>query len=248
MHYKKIVGFGDSWMWGDELLDPDLHKYNYPGVLETTLHHNTSYREKNCFLGVIGQHYDIPTENFGIPGGSLQSSIWTYLWWLDHESLPIDDCLILVALTSPDRWSFYDPDHVSYEFDPPWNRFVHSAWMHSDNTCYSDPWTSTIKNLFVLSDCQQLRQLNFDQAVHFFQGQSAINNKNVVQFKCADSNTLPIKSVPSLIFPDSSLKQLIRQDPNCQQLLAPKKHPNEQGHKLIAQHLINYIDSCIINE
>jgi len=24
MKYKKIVGFGDSWMYGDELLDPEL--------------------------------------------------------------------------------------------------------------------------------------------------------------------------------------------------------------------------------
>jgi len=24
MTFKKIVGFGDSWMYGDELLDPEL--------------------------------------------------------------------------------------------------------------------------------------------------------------------------------------------------------------------------------
>jgi hypothetical protein len=248
MRYKKIIGFGDSWMWGDELLDPDLHKYNYPGMLEPTLHHNTFYRENNCFLGLVGQRYGIPTLNFGIAGGSLQSSIWTYLWWLEHETEPIDECLILVALTSPDRWSFYNPNHVSYEFDPPWNRFVHGSWVHSDSTCYSDQWASIIKNLFVVSDCQQLQQLNFDQAVYFFQGQSAINNKNILQFRSADWPISATRSVSSIISPDLSLATLIRQDSNWQQLLAPKHHPNEQGHKLIAHHLINYIDSYIIKE
>ena len=29
MTFKKIVGFGDSWMHGDELLDPELSKTSY---------------------------------------------------------------------------------------------------------------------------------------------------------------------------------------------------------------------------
>jgi len=246
MRYKKIIGFGDSWMWGDELLDPNLHKYNYPGALEPALHHNTFYRENNCFLGRIGQHYDMPTKNFGIPGGSLQSSIWTYLWWLEHESLPVDQCLVLVALTNPDRWSFYNPNHVAYEHDAPWNQFVHSAWMHSDYTSYSTQWTNTFKNLFVLTNCHELEQLNFLQAVYFFEGQSASNNRNILQFRSADWYGPPTKSVVSMISPDLSISKLITQHPNSQQLLAPKQHPNEQGHELIAQHLINCIDSCII--
>ena len=27
MKFKKIVGFGDSWMWGDELFDPNLTEW-----------------------------------------------------------------------------------------------------------------------------------------------------------------------------------------------------------------------------
>jgi hypothetical protein len=77
MKIRKIVGFGDSWMFGDELLDPKL------AAQDPDAHccwvQNTHYRESHCFLGLLGQHYDWPTENFGIPGGSLDSTQWTYL-------------------------------------------------------------------------------------------------------------------------------------------------------------------------
>ena len=35
MKYKKIVGFGDSWMWGDELFDPSLHGIENPHPVNT---------------------------------------------------------------------------------------------------------------------------------------------------------------------------------------------------------------------
>ena len=37
MKFKKIVGFGDSWIWGDELLDPALvnHPQAHPFCLKT---------------------------------------------------------------------------------------------------------------------------------------------------------------------------------------------------------------------
>lgn len=238
MKFKKIVGFGDSWMWGDELMDPTLH--GHPGSAD-----NTCYREKNCFLGLLGQHYGVPTENFGIPGGSLQSSIWTYLWWLQNESLPISDCLILVALTYSGRSSYYNPAHISYKGDPPWNRFVHSSWAQGDSDCYSEKWNTTVKNLFVLSNCQELLQLNFDQTVYFFEGQSSSNGGNILQFK-SHSNETTNRAVKSLIWPDQTLERTIRQNPEFQQMLAPRAHPNEQGHRLISQNLINYVDSCII--
>jgi hypothetical protein len=242
MKFKKIVAFGDSWIWGDELLDPALadHPYAHP-----VLHLNTAYRESHCFLGQLGQHYNLPTENFGIAGGSLQSTIWTYLWWIKNEPLPIDQCMILVGLTDPNRMSFYDPNHVSYSNDPPWQKFVHSAWVWSGATCYNDQWMSAVKNLFVLTDCPAQNQLNYEQTVWFFEGQSAIHTNNLIQF-----NTLSqIMQVPAktLIWPEQSLDTLIRDQPDFADLLAASRHPNEKGHCYLANRLISKIDSCIIN-
>lgn len=241
MKFKKIVGFGDSWVWGDELLDPALtdHPQAHP-----VLHLNTPYRESNCFLGLIGQHYGLPTENFGIAGGSLQSTIWTYLWWLKHETIPIDECIILIGLTGGDRITFYDPNHVSYANDPPWNKFVHSAWVNSDATCYSNQWTSTVKNLFVLSDCKELRQLYYEQALYFFEGQASIHNNNLLQFNTIWGREKNFSK--TLIWPNQCLHNILAKQPNRKDLLAPNWHPNEKGHRVLADQLILEIDSCII--
>ena len=53
-------------MWGDELFDPNLKDIENP---HPVMMENTPYRESNCFLGLLGKHYGVPTENFGIPGG-----------------------------------------------------------------------------------------------------------------------------------------------------------------------------------
>ena len=242
MKYAKVVGFGDSWVWGDELLDPELvnHPHAHPVLVE-----NTAYREQHCFVGRVAQHYGVPCENFGIPGGSLQSTIWNYLWWIEHETVPLDQCLVLVGLTDGGRTSFYNPNHVSYSNDPPWNRYVHSAWIHS-GSCYSQEWQTMAKQHVVLTDCRALAQLNYQQAVLFFHGQSCSLTPNLFQFCTIDAPMVLNHS--SLLWPNQTLSSLLSQQPDPKSLLAPQRHPNENGHSLIAQHLISAIDSCTMYE
>jgi len=237
MKFKKIVGFGDSWVWGDELLDPTLASRSdaHPVLIE-----NTAYRESCCFLGLLGDHYGIPAENFGIPGGSLQSTLWTYLWWLENEKLNIEDCLVVVGHTSADRVSFYNPNHISYENDPSWNRYVHGAWIHSGATGIKQDWVDMFKSYTVLTTSHSLSKLNYKQTVRFFEGQWALNN-NLLQV-C----TLPPPAVvlaKNLPEPTSCLANLINHDPKY---LANKMHPNESGHQVIRDHLINQIESVIL--
>lgn len=241
MKFEKIVAFGDSWVWGDELLDPELitHKYAHPVLIE-----NVPYREGNCFLGQLGTHYGVPTQNFGIPGGSLQSTIWTYLWWCEHEVIPLDRCAVLVGLTNPNRQTFYNPNHVSYSNDPPWNRFVHSAWIHSGSTASGDAWTQMVKSHIVLTDCDAVHKLNYQQAVLFFEGQSRYQTGPLLQVNTMES--VPDISSSTLIWPQQSLNHLLYSQPDHSTLFAPQGHPNEKGHKVIRDHLIIEIDRAII--
>ena len=226
--FDRIAVFGDSWAWGDELVDPscsDLKPYSVE---------NTSYRESHCFAGIIAQHYNIPVENFAIPGGSLQSTIWNYIWWHQHRNSH-KSTLILVGLTDAGRMSYYNPDHVVYANDPPWNRYVHSAWIHAPE-CYTDDWVAMVKSNIGLSSSRQANLMNYLQAVLFFDGQP-----NVIQFNTI--NTLPIDAPKSLLWADQSLRSILAAHNNC---WAPKKHPNEQGHQIIADLLISHIESSII--
>lgn len=236
MQFKKIVGFGDSWVWGDELLDPDL------AAQDPTAHpcytQNNHYRLGRCFLGLLGQHYGVPIENLAIPGGSQQSTIWNYLWWLDHTDTDPSDCLILVGLTGNRRHTFYNPRQPMIENCPDWDKYVHTAWLEAED--YHPDWKTMVKQHAVLTDCPQWRYLNYAQAVRFFHGQP-----NTYQFSTYEVVGRPI-AVSSLFWPNSSLDQEIKQRTRPGEAFAANLHPNELGHQIIADLLISQLDSCKI--
>lgn len=243
MNIKKIVGFGDSWMYGDELLDPELLRQD-PDA-HTCFTQNDHYRLSRCFLGLLGQHYDLPVENFGIPGGSLQSSIWTLLWWIEHEPEP-ENCLVLVGHTDSDRMTFYNPNHVHYSNDPPWNKFIHSAWSHATDDVVSPDWKNFLKQYTVLSMCNDLRRLNYLQAATLFDGVAARYQCPMLQF-----DVMPGPSdvaVASKIWPDFSLTLWFQHHPmnNNRNLVKQMGHPNELGHEIIRDRFIPEIDRVIL--
>jgi len=237
MKFKQIVGFGDSWMWGDELLSPELT--GLPNILPVSVE-NTKYRESHCFLGLLGQHYNVPTVNFGWPGGSLQSALWCYFWWLDH-GLAQDETLILVGHTNATRQSFYNPNHQSRINDPPWNKFIHSTWVHSNNKGIGYEWIDMIKLHTMLTDCPELAILNYKQSVEFYHGQSLARKSPIIQFSVVKPPV--VLKVPSLVTESSGLIDLL--DTTSR---APGGHPNEIGHELVRDYLISHIDRVTIDE
>lgn len=231
MTFDRIAAFGDSWVWGDELVDPQL-----PNATAVSIE-NTPYRESHCFVGQVGRQLNVTVENLAIPGGSLQSTIWNYLWWLNQQSTT-DNVLVVVGLTDASRTSWYNPNHQVCENDQPWNRYVHSAWVkHTD--CYNDNWQQLAKLHTGLSDCEKLWELNYQQAVWFFHGQSM--TRPLLQFNVLNNwyGNWP----SSLIWPDTNLRNLLRFHTNC---WCNGRHPNELGHQIIAQALISQIESAII--
>lgn len=239
MKFKKIVGFGDSWMWGDELLDPELARQHSDA--HPCWHANTAYRDRHNFLGVLADHYGVPMENFGICGGSMQSSMWTFLWWLDHEPEP-DQCLILIGHTDSDRLSFYNPNHVSYGNDPAWNRFIHSTWVEYGSSVVPQEFRTMVKQQLVLTNCKELARLNYQQTVLSFDGIAARRNLQMMQFQIMPEDVK--LNLPTQIWPEFSTTLWFRYHPDNQkkQLVMPGGHPNEMGHKMIADKLISTID------
>lgn len=246
MKISKIVGFGDSWMYGDELLNAAL-KQSDPEA-HCCWDQNTQYREQHCFLGLLGAHYDLPTENFAIPGGSLESTEWTYLWWLDHEPNP-QDCLVLIFLTESNRASFYNPRHTHYSNDPPWNRFVHSTWVHFGSSVIGPEFTDMIKRYLVLTECEQLWDLRYRRAVLLFDSMATSNKIATLMW-----NTMPplraMPTVRNLVWPSFAWTLYFRDHADNQDrgLIMPGGHPNERGHRLIRDRLIPELDRVIIKE
>lgn len=228
-------------MYGDELLDPELLS-KFPDAHSCWVQ-NDAYRLEHSFLGQLGKHYDVPIENFGIPGGSLQSSIWTYLWWIEHEP-NLKDCLVLVGHTDSDRLSFYNPKHVHFDNDPPWNKFVHSTWVKYGSSVVPNAFVDLTKKHMVLTSCAELNKLNYLQTAMFFDGQAARHSVPLMQF-----HIMPAEkelNLPSMIWPNFATTLWFRDHPENRrkELIKPGGHPNERGHKMLADKLIETIDSA----
>jgi hypothetical protein len=238
MKFDRIVGFGDSWVYGDELIDPALA--HTPGV-RCSDNKNKRYRENNCFLGLLGKHYNVPVENYGIPGGSLQSTIWMYLTWMQITAHQYSS-LILVWLTESDRNSFYNPASMY----PGKDQFVHTTWIDSGIDVTPREFSTLVKQFQVLSNCRELAALNYLQTVLFFDGQAARNQLFLLQFNGASP---PCRAAaPTLIDPNMNWIEYFRDHPNNQQrqLVMPGDHPNEKGHEIIRDRLITEIDRAIL--
>jgi len=244
MNITKIVGFGDSWMYGDELLDPDMVRL-FKKRAHVSMKENTAYREQYCFLGLLGKHFGVKTENHGIPGGSLQSARWTYLEWLDKEPNP-EQCLVLHFITEADRQSFYNPYAEIYPENNNRDEFVHSTWVETGVKSITSDWSDMVKQYIVLTNCQHMRKLNYRETVEFFDSQSVKHG-----FPLLQTHTMPAPdswTVPSISNPDFNWVTYFRDHPGNQkrELIKSGGHPNENGHVLIKELLLPEIEHAIL--
>lgn len=228
--FSKIVTFGDSFAWGDELLAPDQKQCADYG--------NRFYRQQRCYTGLLGNHYGIPTENLAFPGGSCQSTRWTYTWWRQQEPDP-GSCLVLVQLSGPWRSSQFDRHRVQHETDHEWNRFAHSTWIESYRDCHDLAYRYFLAEQ-ELADCDTRSDLVQAETYLFFQGQASVHPLLMFNSQCG---SLEHGLAPdALLWHGHDLDWLLSDS----DLWAPNGHLNEAGHQRLATLLIQEIDRVIL--
>lgn len=220
-------------MYGDELLDPEISRRNSDA--QPFWYANHGYRESHCFLGVLGQRYQVATANFGWPGSSLQSAVWNFLYWLQHET-DTSRCLVLFGLTDASRTSFWNPAHKPLGDEPPWNRQIHSAWVHDGADWLEKPWRDMIKLNTVLTQCPDLVRLNYLQTVLTIDAICQQRRIPCLQFNLI---TRPPQTldVTTLIWPESCLQDYVNELAQTEPVHCAGRHPNELGHCRIADRL-----------
>lgn len=94
----KLVTFGDSWVWGDELEPEDNTEYN---------HEYNLYRHENNIGGVVYKNNIFSDYiNYATNGGSNQHILFELMNYLNSDDYDVND-LILVGMTSPMRNIIY---------------------------------------------------------------------------------------------------------------------------------------------
>ena len=237
MNIKQLAVFGDSWVYGDELIDPSLE------TQECCSHLNNDYRLSHSFSGLLAKELGVPYENYGHPGGSLQSTIWTFLWFLENRDWSNTVCII--GLTAPDRQTWYNPEHEHMDDDPKWNKFIHSTWINFGSDSIPKVWQDFGKQYLALSHDDQLSLYNYQQAVYFFDGIAKTKNIPLVQFNLYDPETV-ISGCDTLLWPEQNMKDRLLNRPDAKQIHAPGHHPNELGHQIISKELLPKVNDAIL--
>ena len=238
MNIKKLAVFGDSWVYGDELIDPALE------TQECCSHLNNNYRLSHSFSGLLAKELGVPYENYGHPGGSLQSTIWTFLWFLENRDWSNTVCII--GLTAPDRQSWFNPEHKHMGGDDPeWNKLIHSTWVNFGSDVVPKVWQDFGKQYLTLSHDDQLSLYNYQQAVYFFDGIAKTKNIPLVQFNLYDPETV-ISGCDTLLWPEQNMKDRLLNRPDAKQIHAPGHHPNELGHQIISKELLPKVNDAIL--
>ena len=220
---RKLIVFGDSWTFGDELLAPEL--VDRPDRY-TAMPENDQYRLQHCWACHVADHFDLELVNLAFNGMSLQSMIWTALWWVNNHD--VSDSVAIAALTLDHRTSWY-LDNVP-DRTPEWNMHMHSAW-----SSLAEPWSSIKQNHFKSSQGDMLDQYHRQQAVLCFDSISERYRIPVVQFDIHPNQT-PYYGKQHAYVGEAAWNWI-------EDNRAKDKHPNEQGHVLIANRLISWIES-----
>ena len=229
-----IVSFGCSWTFGDELIDPELEKKG----MESYYTQNDQYRLSNCYTGVLASHYGLIQENLSFPGSSMQSMQWNLMWWLDnHTDDYIKQSIILVGLTDESRISWYDPNHERGGDDPPWNNYLHAQWLDSAGSNVNRGWFELHKHYLSMSDCDELHKMNYETTVRLFDGISARYDIPIFQFNALATTSMDCDTLYNI-----NGRKILSSET---EVFKPHGHPNERGHKIIANSLIESVDNYI---
>jgi hypothetical protein len=229
---KKIVGFGDSWIYGEGLtpnnITADMPTYDLMRpVLEK------QYRHEHCLLGQIGKNLNLPIVNLGISGGSLATTQWEFFKWYNSTNNP-SEYLVIIGLTADTRdswWTTTDNGRL----------YMHSSASDKSSQASDHKWSHIRKWMLVNSENAELQQARYWITVNFFDSFCKTHNIPLFQFNIF--NPTKIYQVDSLHDPFENTVELLNKINNStsKDLVAPCRHPNERGAKYLADHYTKII-------
>ena len=135
----KLVTFGDSWVWGDELEPENNTEYN---------HEYNLYRHTHNIGGVIYNNNSFTNYiNYATNGGSNQHILFDLMNYINSDDYDIND-VILVGMTSPMRNILYSNISKTPLTWPGWDYDSYMNYCDSSlnkNKDFENWWKSHIK-------------------------------------------------------------------------------------------------------
>lgn len=217
----KLVGFGCSFTYGSELVDPEIGN---------ELHHeNTRYRERNVWLGRLANKLDVPWDNLAEPANSNFAIAQQVADYFLNTRNSNEKIVICIGWTARTRMSWYSDRWTHNGFAGGEHGWARSAreWVVNSNSASHDMFTHNAK-LMVNSIC-------------------SANNVPILQFNALGdhkSTNYPNYFIDGVSM-DSMIKRAMQDDPRLD-LVASDGHPNEAGHEYFTIRLHDFAKEHII--
>ena len=239
MKIRKLVAFGCSWTYGDELVAPEFQDLS-EDEFRDHYDQNRPYRLDNCYAGLIAKYYGLELDNMAFPGSSLESMRWNLMWYLRNNQSR-DDVLFVVGHTDATRQSWFNPQHEISMKDPQWNRHMHGTWLTQPNPDIDENWFKLQRLWLGMSYHTDWAVYNYQQTINLFDQAHTGHGIPVIQFSVLE-NRYGV-NVPSLIYSGTNFRDILVQKKKDLDInpFARGGHPNEKGHQIIADHLIEHI-------
>lgn len=214
----KLVGFGCSFTYGSELIDPNIDEWDQHYT-------NKPYRESHVWLGLLAEKLNASYINLAEPSASnffIQEKFADYI-----QNNDCSDTIVCIAWTSHIRHSWWSDKEQRWVHDgfirnqtEPLFRESFKEWLiHSHKRC--EQATLNAK-LFVNSVCKA-------------------KDIKIIQFDALANVLSP--SYPNYFAKGRSMRDILAQEGEqlTREFLASGGHPNEAGHKHFVDLMMEWI-------
>ena len=214
----KLIGFGCSFTYGSELIDPNIDEWDRH-------HSNTAYRERHCWLGELADRLGIEYINLAEPSGSnysIQEKFADYVQ--NHEC---SDIIICVAWTNQLRNSWWSDQE---------RRWVHDGFIrYNDEKLFTASFKEWLTHSYKRSEQATLNAKLFVNSVCEAKG------IKIIQFDALSNVNSPRYSnyhMQGRSMQDVLIAEGKRLD---REFLASGGHPNEAGHRHYVDLMMEWI-------
>ena len=217
----KLVGFGCSFTYGSELVNPDIDPNDHWA--------NTRYRESNVWLGQLAKLLDTTWDNRAEPANSNFAIAQQVADYFIKTRNPDEKLVVCVGWTERTRMSWYD-DH----------------WTHNGFANNKQGWTRSAKE-WVLNSNSASHDMFTDNAKLLVNSICKAHGVPILQFNALSthkSTTYPNYFIDGASM-DSMLKRAVQEDSRLD-LFASGGHPNELGHEYFTIRLHDFAKERII--
>ena len=220
----KLVGFGCSFTYGSELIDPELDPEDH--------HANTRYRNNNVWLGRLASDLGYQFDNLAEPANSNFAIAQQVSNYFLKKYNPNEKILVCVGWTSRARMSWY----------------TNNKWTHNGFADNNNGWAKSAREWVTKSDNESYNMYT-ENAKFIVNSICKSMHIPILQFNALGHQI--VTNYPNYFIDGTSMDSMLRRamdEDSRLNLVAEGGHPNEQGHEYFTIRLTDFVKSHIIKQ